>query len=676
MKTHELIIINECRLPRGGTLFIYSVLQTFLRISFVSKVFCTFAAYMRRLPHILLCLWALCMLIGCAGDGYTPALRTADSLMNDSPSVALAMLDSLKGEAQGWSKARRMRYHLLTMKAQNKAYVDFTSDSLAKDVVEYYDNHGTANDRLLAHYLLGCVYRDLGESPRAVDCFLDAAACADTTAKDCDFYSLSSVYSQMANQYYSQLLLSNEVEARRKASHYAALAKDTFHMLYNIDMLAGTYILMNKKDSAEIMLKDIQTQYKKYGFWKDALLSSTRIMYIFLEKEDKLREIRVLIDEFDKGFKLTNRETILPLSLRSYYCFKGGYYDHLNILDSAEYYYRKAYFSSMSYTAMDPMYRGLLSVFQKRHQADSIAKYAQLFCEANDSSIAKKDQALTAKMAASYNYSRHQKKAADNARKLSWAIGVISALVLVFTVITITVALFWRKKKEIHRKQMEEFNRLKDEYESANKQYRKNIHTLELLEKSHQTIIATIQGELDSSIMANKTYQQNYAKIQQEKVRISEQYEISKQQLIEENQSLSVKIKELEQKTQLSTHLDAARKFLESDIVKLIRVKEKKPLSELSARDWNLLTSTVEIYYPDLLRDLKYLPKATLQKTRACILVLLKTPDSCIANWLDIKPNRLSNLKAELNIALFGESSARTLFDNLRRKYNFIQEVK
>ena len=156
---------------------------------------------MIRLPYILLCLWALCMLIGCAGDGYTPALRTADSLMNDSPSVALAMLDSLKGEAQGWSKAQRIRYHLLTMKAQNKAYVDFTSDSLAKDVVEYYDNHGTANDRLLAHYLLGCVYRDLGESPHAVDCFLDAAACADTTAKDCDFYTLSSVYSQMADQY-------------------------------------------------------------------------------------------------------------------------------------------------------------------------------------------------------------------------------------------------------------------------------------------------------------------------------------------------------------------------------------------------------------------------------------------------------------------------------------------
>jgi len=27
MKTHELIIINECRLPRGGTLFTKSIMS-------------------------------------------------------------------------------------------------------------------------------------------------------------------------------------------------------------------------------------------------------------------------------------------------------------------------------------------------------------------------------------------------------------------------------------------------------------------------------------------------------------------------------------------------------------------------------------------------------------------------------------------------------------------------
>ena len=104
---------------------------------------------MRRLPYYIICLWAVCVLIGCTGNGYTPALQAIDSLMNDSPDSALSMLERMKSEVPEWSKAQRMRYHLLTMKARNKAYIDFTSDSLAKDVVEYYDNHGTTHLMLL-----------------------------------------------------------------------------------------------------------------------------------------------------------------------------------------------------------------------------------------------------------------------------------------------------------------------------------------------------------------------------------------------------------------------------------------------------------------------------------------------------------------------------------------------
>ena len=48
----------------------------------------------------------------------------------------------------------RMRYHLLHAKAQNKAYVDFTTDSLLLQLTRYYDRHGTPNDRMLAYYLL------------------------------------------------------------------------------------------------------------------------------------------------------------------------------------------------------------------------------------------------------------------------------------------------------------------------------------------------------------------------------------------------------------------------------------------------------------------------------------------------------------------------------------------
>ena len=78
---------------------------------------------------------AVVLLAGCGGDGYTPELHTLDSIINEKPDSALRLLDSLSTEAQSWSQSQRMRHNLLTMKAQNKINVIFTSDSIAKELV-------------------------------------------------------------------------------------------------------------------------------------------------------------------------------------------------------------------------------------------------------------------------------------------------------------------------------------------------------------------------------------------------------------------------------------------------------------------------------------------------------------------------------------------------------------
>ena len=663
--THEVIIINECRLPRGGTLFIYSVLQTFLRISFVSKVFCTFAAYMRRLPHILLCLWALCMLIGCAGDGYTPALRTADSLMNDSLSVALAMLDSLKGEAQGWSKARRMRYHLLTMKAQNKAYVDFTSDSLAKDVVEYYDNHGTANDRLLAHYLLGCVYRDLGESPRAVDCFLDAAACADTTAKDCDFYTLSSVYSQMAEQYHKQLLLSYEIEALWQASHYSCLAKDTLYMIHNIDLVSGTYILLNKVDSGELIQKQAIQLYRNNGYVQKALQGSTTLMYLYVEKPEKLSEARVLMNKYEAECNLFDYEGNLPPAQRQYFYYKGRYYYQINKLDSAEYYFRKVYYQGISLEDSDPIYRGLLSVYQKRHQADSIAKYAQLFCEANDSSIAKKDHEQTAKMSASYNYNRFQKLAQDNEKRANKNRMIL--IIIVGLVIIIALILWNLYQSEKHKKQRE-LEILKSDYSNATDEYNKNLHTLKLLEETHKSTISEMLKEL------THTQDENISFRQQLEDQIA-QYETTKEELENENESLKEKIAKLQKEEVISKYIDKSKRFKDTAIVDRFMLIAESPLMMPEDDEWEELVNTTSDYYPELIRDMNKLQGISVQEIRLCILVAMSIRESDVARMMGVSNQRVTNIKSALNKKLFGDSSARSLYKNLSHRYDIFSQL-
>ena len=50
----------------------------------------------------------------------------------------------------------------------NRAYAQLPSDTLLLEATAYFDRHGSANERLRAHYLLGCAYRDMGDAPRAL----------------------------------------------------------------------------------------------------------------------------------------------------------------------------------------------------------------------------------------------------------------------------------------------------------------------------------------------------------------------------------------------------------------------------------------------------------------------------------------------------------------------------
>lgn len=598
---------------------------------------------------------ATCLMMGCTDGRYSAVLSQIDTLMEAHPDSALQRLDSLRSQKESWPKSLRMRYDLLEAKAQNKAFVDFTSDSIAKEFTRYYDSHGTANERMTAHYLLGCVYRDLGEAPHAVDCYLDAISQADTTAKDCDFYTLSCAYAQMADIYYRQLLLSYSIIARKQSSYYAFKANKPVYAISDLERIASVYILQNKKDSAELILIKVQHLYQRYGLLQNALQSFTKLIHIYVNDSNKLIQTKELIDKYDSESSSFDKNHELQGVKRKFYFYKGRYFEGVNQLDSAEYYYRKIYRPNMSYTAMDPMYRGLLRVFTKRHQSDSIAKYAQLYCEVNDSSIAKKDQDLTAQMAASYNYNRYQKEALEN-EKIAHHTQIILISILIGVAI---VALFLYKRWRNHLKKQE---RLRAEYTKATEEYEKNMRMMRLLDSAYQEVINAMKDELSKTKSENQSHLET----------ITAEYERSITELEEENHKLAETIRKLEKQDAVSDYLQKTKELMNTEIVKHIKDLEQIPLSFLTKDDWDMLDAKIATYFPSIIHDLNSLPKITDQKIRVCLLVVLKIQDSCIANWLDLKANRISNIKSELNKALFSESSARTLYNNLRQRYNII----
>ena len=573
----------------------------------------------------------------------------------------------------GCTDGTERRLQLEELERQNRADSLMTNDSLARDLADWFDRHGTSNEQLRAHYILGRTYADKGETPRAVDCYLDAIAKADTSSTDCDYATLGRVYSQMARLFHQQLLLSNEISARQRARRYFLCAKDTFHAVYHLSMIAGTYIILNKRDSAEILLRETMRLYRALGYEQEASKSSTRLMYLYVDQPDHLFELKQLIDQYDQESELFDKFHELPPSKRQFYYYKGKYYEGINLLDSAEYYYRKVYRPNMTYTSRNPMYKGLLSVFRKRHQADSIAKYSQLYCETNDSSIAIKDQQLTAQLTASYKYNSIQKEALDNKSKAYRFLvmlvlsGVLMAILVIVCIYTYNQ--YRKKRKEQIRRHEQELHQLKVEFADATESYEENLHELRLLEDSRKKVISIIQDEVNGLSKENEAYKTKLAESQLTIAKINEEYERNRALLTEENQELKGKIDELKGKEGISEYLVASGLFAETEIVKQVKVMSGEPLKQMTQDQWDSLFKVFCEHFPALYHDLIRLNFNT-NAMRVCMLTVIGIRNNEQSNLIGIRKQIVTNCKTNLNSLLFNEKTSRTLFKNLVSQYN------
>lgn len=557
---------------------------------------------------------------------YREALARAEAVMGDRPDSALLILDSLGQHEQEFGRHFRMQFLLQRTNAQNKTDIKFTSDSLAKELANHFDSHGTTNERVMAHYLLGRAYSDMGEAPRAISSFQDAVAAADTTVKDFDFNTLECTYSQMASLYHRQLLLTNEIEARKKASHFAYRANQIQWAIYNQAVSAGAYILLNKKDSAEIILKSALEQYRKHGYTQQALRFSKILMNIYTDTPQRLAEAKALMDQFEAESDLFDEHHELPPSQRQYYYYKGLYYEGMNRLDSAEFYYRKVSFRGMPFVGQDPMFRGLLSVFSKRHQSDSIAKYARLYGMANDSSIALKDRDVVAQMTASYNYSRYQLKAVESEKKFYQTLSLLIGLSVCLVLVIIAVLGMYRK----------------------NTKEKKRIAILEESLSNAKQQRSAVQEELRR--LKEKDYEGMIAEKEKQEAELAKTIE----QLQKENDRFKHKEDRLES-------------FLESKIAQLFikkaNGKSERPIP--SEAEWELLISQFSKDIPITFKSFSEGKPLSSLEQRICVLLILGISEKTISLMTDSVPSTVSNAKTRANEKLYGKKEASSLKNNL-----------
>ena len=330
----------------------------------------------------------------------------------------------------------QMLQQLETLEEQNHSGEPMLNDSLAESLVEYFDDCGDANERMRSRYILGRTYYCLGELPRALETYNEAINCADTASSDCDFAKLSRVYAQSATVYNMQVQPRSQLSVLRKAEYYAMKGKDTLMAIECYAQQADAYDFLKMPDSVIIISEKASHMFNEINRPDRASQMKGREISSLVEIND-IETARQCVMEYEMYSEMFDENGDIIDGHEIYYYIKGEYLLSINQLDSAENMFRKEQREGKDLNNQIAASKGLQRVYEKKNNIDSIAKYANLGYELNDSAYSLSEMQNIQTLQASYNYN-HIKFLAEKKQleaKVAWLIiALISILVLVLGV--------------------------------------------------------------------------------------------------------------------------------------------------------------------------------------------------------------------------------------------------
>lgn len=576
---------------------------------------------MNRIPLTILI--ATLLLSACTDDRRVLSLLDrAEALMEASPDSASRLLHAADSTIAQQSEKTRMRHAVLLAEANNKLYLPLPSDTIFQEVVDYYDRHGTPNQQLRAHYLLGCIYRDRNEAPQALQCYYDAIEKADTLSEDCDYTTLYKVYGQMADIFEDEVMPDEEIEALKQYSKYALKAGNIFEYIHGFECQVFPYD--QKRDTAMILSTEKQAYelYKKHGFPHAAASAHTTSVYVYLARGNNAKA-HELMEMFEKESGLFDANGNICEGREHYYYSKGLYYTNIHQLDSAEFYFRKLLKYGYSFDA----YNGLITISKQRGDAHSALLYMEHYEAAFDTLVTNIHAEATRQALGMYNYSRHQKIAAQ---KTTEAHQREKELHITFIILILVGAISYHLYAKIKARRIAQAQLLAQRLATMSSLYRKTKEELDNIDKDLSAYKVQKQGELNELQQQLSQFQKEHGDFKQ-----IEKFEALKQ----------------------------------SPIVEILneRLKPTTKSSILTEKEWDALIDTFWQYMPSLTFFLDNKQTLSPLELRIAILTRLNFRSDDIALLLNISKQHVSNLKGSANKKLFSDGSARTLFKNLCR---------
>lgn len=533
---------------------------------------------MRLTKTLSILLLSLCF-YACGNKPYPHTMQIADTLVYSNPDSAYKLLEQIKDSITAQPQSTQMYYHLLSIKAKDKAYIIHTSDSLIQQILHYYENKNDEKHLPETYYYAGRVYSDLGDAPQALDYYQKAAELLEGST---DYRLRRVVYSQMGELFLLQGVYEEAMKVFRKSYQHHIYIKDETGKINDLHNIGTTFTAFGNADSALYYYQEAYKYAEKIG-----------------EKELMDKVNRSLVDlytqlgQYDLSLTLLN-SLDLPKSYQniSRYSTTARLYYGMGKLDSAYYYYKKLAKCEDVY-AQQAAHLGLAEIAQKMGDCKGVLDHIELYNEWTDSIQKITNSESIRKMQSFYNYQFREKENNQlriiNTRQEQWITYFIIAIILITSIYIAHMQYSKREKLQLAT-QLDKLNQIKEE------QYRNSNQFIE----ENNRKIAQLESALEQSNENSNEMKQLLLAQKEQIMLLNSQVEVAQRE-----------------------HSLAEIALRQNDIYNKFH-DAANGNGTIGSKDWEILNTVVDHYYKNFTACLRSIYPVSEMEKKICLLLKIE----------------------------------------------------
>ncbi len=389
---------------------------------------------MKRLLTILVL--GLCLASCNRHSEHWATITELERNIEERPDSLLKVLQSINTDELVGDEERAKHALLLSM-ALDKNVIDKTDFEVLQPAIDYYEDNGSATDKLRTYYYQGRIYQNAGNDTSAMEYFVNALSAGSQSN---DVLTIARIHFAQSNIYYDLYDFDNFIESNKSAALYFKQAEEYNSYVFCLIRIINGYTLKNEHDKALPYIEECKLMLDGLNITLLTDFYSTYLTYLI--KYGTEQEIDEIIHQYINSIPSANIDW---LTVANAYYTMHKYNEALSIL--SQYDTEGNEYKEKKYLAI--LYEVYKSLGDHKNALEIFEEYVDIF----STNIFAKMQQDTKFVEERYNLEMAKAKEAEakNKRTITiWAcLFIMTALLYALNIIRLRLQISRAKNREL-----------------------------------------------------------------------------------------------------------------------------------------------------------------------------------------------------------------------------------